>query len=88
MTGSPKNTHRAASTDVDIYNEREVHWAVVTRTHWDKDIEVIRNVQSFRKWMGDAVIIIDATRPSGVNFPEKNTVPPEAIAAVLKKNLV
>lgn len=75
-------------TDVDIYNEREVHWAVVTRTHWDKDIEVIRNVQSFRKWMGDAVIIIDATRPSGVNFPEKNTVPPEAIAAVLKKNLV
>ena len=74
--------------DVDIYNEREVQWAVVTRTHWDKDIEVIKNVQSFRKWMGEAVIIIDATRPSGVNFPEKNQVPAEAFEAVIQKGLI
>lgn len=74
--------------DIDIYNEREVQWAVVTRTHWDKDIEIIRNVQSFRKWMGEAVVIIDATRPSGINFPEKNEVPPEAIEAVLNKGLL
>ena len=75
-------------TDIDIYNEREVQWAVVTRTHWDKDIEIIRNVQSFRQWMGEAVIIIDATRPSGINFPEKNEVPPESIEAVRKKKLI
>jgi len=75
-------------TDIDIYNEREVQWAVVTRTHWDKDIEIIRNIQSFRQWMGEAVIIIDATRPSGINFPEKNEVPPEAIEAVRKKKLI
>ena len=74
--------------DIDIYNEREVQWAVVTRTHWDKDIEIIRKVQSFRQWMGEAVIIIDATRPSGIDFPEKNEVPAEAIEAVLKKKLV
>ena len=74
--------------DVDIYNEREIQWAVVTRTHWDKDIEVIRHVQGFRKWLGDAVIIIDATRPAGVNFPEKNEVPPEAIEAVRKRKLL
>lgn len=65
--------------DVNIYNEEEVQWAVVTRTHWDKDIEVIRKIQNFRPWLGDAVIIIDATRPRGVNFPEKNEVPKEAL---------
>ena len=34
------------------------------------------------------VVIIDATRPSGVSFPEKIEVPPEAIEAVLRKGLV
>ena len=46
------------------------------------------HVQSFRQWMGEAVIIIDATRPTGVDFPEKNEVPAEAIEAVLKKKLI
>jgi 2,5-furandicarboxylate decarboxylase 1 len=65
--------------DVDVFNEQEVMWAVATRTHWDKDLEVIRKVQDFRKWLGDAVAIIDATRPRGVNFPDKNEVPSEAV---------
>ncbi|MDI7259862.1 MAG: UbiD family decarboxylase [Thermodesulfobacteriota bacterium] len=60
--------------DVDIFNEREVMWAVGTRTHWDKDLEVIRNVQNFRGWLGDAVAIIDATRPLGKDFPERNEI--------------
>ena len=47
--------------DVDVFNEREVMWAVATRVHWDKDIEIIREVQSFRGWLGDSVAIIDAT---------------------------
>jgi hypothetical protein len=38
--------------------------------------------------MGEAVIIIDATRPAGIDFPEKNEVPAEAIEAVLKKKFV
>lgn len=74
--------------DVDVYDEREVQWAVVTRTHWDKDIEIIRKVQTFRKWLGDAVVIIDATRPAIPDFPTKNEIPPEAIAAVSKKGLI
>jgi len=36
---------------------------VATRVHWDKDIEIIREVQSFRGWLGDTVAIIDATIP-------------------------
>jgi UbiD family decarboxylase len=71
--------------DIDVYNEREVLWAVATRTHWDKDLEVIRKIQNFRPWLGDAVTIIDATRPRGVNFPERNAVPADALIQAEKK---
>jgi UbiD family decarboxylase len=68
--------------DVDVFNEREVMWAVGTRTHWDKDLEVIRQVQNFRGWLGDAVAIIDATKPLKANFPERNQVSDEAMQRV------
>jgi 2,5-furandicarboxylate decarboxylase 1 len=74
--------------DIDVYNDREVHWAMVTRTFWDKDVTVIPNVQSFRKWMGEAVTIIDATRPDSDAFPIKNEVPAEAIKAVMDKGFI
>ena len=68
--------------DIDVFNEREVMWAVGTRTHWDKDLEVIRKVQSFRGWLGDTVAIIDATRPLKGDFPKRNEVPEDAMERV------
>jgi UbiD family decarboxylase len=68
--------------DIDVFNEREVLWAVSTRTHWDKDLEVIRKVQSFRGWLGDAVAIIDATKPLKGDFPKRNEVSEEAMERV------
>ena len=68
--------------DIDVFNERDVMWAVGTRTHWDTDIDVIRKVQSFRGWLGDAVAIIDATRPLEGDFPKRNKVPEDALARV------
>ncbi len=68
--------------DIDVFNEREVMWAVGTRTHWDKDLEVIRNVQSFRGWLGDAVAVIDATRPLKGDFPKRNEIPQDALERV------
>jgi UbiD family decarboxylase len=70
--------------DVDVFNEREVLWAVSTRTHWDKDLQVIHKVQSFRGWLGDAVAIIDATRPLRGGFPKRNEVSEEAMQRVSK----
>jgi len=70
--------------DVDVFNEREVMWAVATRVHWDKDIEIIREVQSFRGWLGDAVAIIDATIPLNGDWPKRNEVHPEAFERVAK----
>jgi UbiD family decarboxylase len=60
--------------DVDVYNEREVLWAMVTRTWWDQDLEVIRKVQDFREWLGNAVALVDATRPRDRPFPIKNGI--------------
>jgi UbiD family decarboxylase len=70
--------------DIDVFNEREVMWAVATRVHWDKDIEIIREVQSFRGWLGDAVAIIDATIPLKGGWPKRNEVHPEAFERVAK----
>ncbi len=70
--------------DVDVFNEREVMWAVSTRTHWDADIEVIRKVQNFRGWLGDAVAIIDATQPLKGEFPKRNRVDEQAMERVRK----
>jgi len=81
----PLNMEKSVDEDVDVYNEQEVQWAVVTRSHWDKDLEVIRKIQTFRSWLGDAVAIIDATRPKHVNFPEKNEIPHEALLRAKKK---
>ncbi len=70
--------------DIDVFNEREVLWAVGTRTHWDKDLDVIHNVQSFRGWLGDAGAIIDATRPLKGDFPKRNEVPEDALERMRK----
>jgi UbiD family decarboxylase len=66
--------------DIDVFNEREVMWAVGTRTHWDKDLDVIRGVQNFRGWLGDAVAVIDATWPLKGETPKRNEIPEEVLA--------
>lgn len=66
--------------DVDVFDEREVFWAMVTRTWWDQDLEVIRSVQSFRGWLGSAVAIVDATRPRNRPFPQRNDLPEDVLA--------
>ncbi len=68
--------------DIDVFNEREVMWAVGTRTHWEKDLEIIRRVQDFRGWLGDAVAMIDATIPLKGDFPKRNEVPQDALERV------
>ena len=66
--------------EINVFNETEVMWAVTTQTRWDKDVSVIPRVQSFRSWLGDAVAIIDATRPEDVSdFPERNRMSEDVI---------
>lgn len=72
--------------DVDIFDPREVEWAVATRFQPDKDLVVLSNLQSFgidpsadgvtSKWG------VDATKPLGQEKFEKIDVPAEAITKV------
>jgi 2,5-furandicarboxylate decarboxylase 1 len=67
-------------SDIDVFNQTEVMWAVATQTRWDRDVTIIPRVQSFRSWLGDAVCIIDATHHDEVaDYPEKNRIPEEAV---------
>ncbi|MBI2371055.1 MAG: UbiD family decarboxylase [Deltaproteobacteria bacterium] len=66
--------------DVDVFNEQDVLWALVTRTWWDRDLTVVDKVQSFRDWLGGAVAIVDATRPKDREFPPKNEIPADVLA--------
>ena len=52
----------------------------ISRALRDKDVETIQGVQSFRPWLGDTVVMIDARRPNLENFPERNHMPVEALA--------
>lgn len=72
----------AVDDEIDVYNEREVFWAVATQTWWDRDLTVIPKVQSFRAWLGDAVALIDATRPAREDFPKHNQIPADALERV------
>jgi 3-polyprenyl-4-hydroxybenzoate decarboxylase len=73
--------------DVDVFNEREVLWAVATRTWWEQDLQIIDKVQSFRGWLGSSVAIIDATRPQDRSFPKKNEIPEEALRKIRARGL-
>jgi 2,5-furandicarboxylate decarboxylase 1 len=70
-------------SEIDVFNQTEVMWAVATQTRWDKDVTIIPKVQSFRDWLGDAVCIIDATHHEDVpDYPERNRIPEEALRRV------
>ena len=75
--------------DIDIFNLSDVMWAVITRTHADRDITFIHGA------MGAVLdptsdpedhtvtkVGIDATKPSGRDFAERLTITDEQRARV------
>ncbi|MFC1965240.1 UbiD family decarboxylase [Chloroflexota bacterium] len=75
--------------DIDVYNEKEVLWAISTRVRGDLDISIMPGMLTFdlnpcahsdagtRTGYADAQILIDATRPLDLPFPTKVTAPSE-----------
>lgn len=70
--------------DIDIFDDKEVLWAIATRTQWDKDVRIIPGM----KGVGldpssvagiSAKVVIDATRPvPPATFAERLDLPEEA----------
>jgi len=76
--------------DVDIHNDDEVLWAISTRVQADQDVFFIKGARSSvldpssygldSLFNGEGMVTkmgIDATRPTGRDFPEKANVPQE-----------
>lgn len=63
--------------DIDVFDDREVLWAVATRVQADRDVEILRGVKGSRLDPSApdpdyaAKMIIDATRSIGMSFPER-----------------
>ncbi len=69
--------------DIDVFNEGDVVWAVLTSTNPRRDVDFIDNAHNFfTTAMGHGKVIIDATRPLDIAFPERLRVPEEAMAGI------
>jgi UbiD family decarboxylase len=72
-------------SDVDVYKEEEVLWAVATRVQADQDVDIIKNVKgatldpSQTDDIMGAKMIVDATRPVRRSFEARVEVPREVV---------
>jgi UbiD family decarboxylase len=70
--------------DVDVFNERDVLWAVYTYVDPLRDIDIIHNFTKnvFTSAFQGQRILIDATKPLDVAFPERFRMPPEVMRRI------
>ena len=71
--------------DVDVFNERDVLWALYTYVDPTRDIDIIhnytKNVFTASAFQGSR-ILIDATKPLDVAFPEKYRMPDDVMKRI------
>ena len=68
--------------DIDIYKEKEVVWAMITRLNISRGVDIIKNMPR-----GDRVLI-DATKPLDFPFPEKNKVPDDVMRKIRLEDFI
>ncbi|HME42594.1 MAG TPA: UbiD family decarboxylase [Syntrophorhabdales bacterium] len=62
--------------DVNVFDEQEVLWAIITRLNITKGVDLIKNMPRYDR------VLIDATRPLDRPFPEKNRIPEEVMKRI------
>jgi 2,5-furandicarboxylate decarboxylase 1 len=68
---------------IDVFNEQDVLWAVMTAVDPSRDVDLIRNVGTvFTTGFGNSKVIIDATRPLDRPYPAVIRVPEEVMQEV------
>ncbi|MBI4320811.1 MAG: UbiD family decarboxylase [Chloroflexi bacterium] len=69
--------------DIDVFNESDVVWAILTCTNPKRDVNFVENAFNFfTTAMGHGKMIIDATRPLDIAFPAGIKVPDDAMARI------
>jgi 2,5-furandicarboxylate decarboxylase 1 len=70
--------------DIDVFDEEEVIWAVLTYVDPARDVDYIKNMGRVGdRAMGNDRLVIDATRPTDYAFFAKLQVPREALDAMV-----
>jgi len=81
-------------SDIDVYREEEVLWAIATRVQADEDVDIITNVKgstldpSQHDDIMGAKMIIDATRPVRRPFEARIEVPADAMERTKLERLI
>jgi UbiD family decarboxylase len=70
--------------DIDVFKEEDVLWAILTYMDPRRDLDIIHGypISVFTSAFQDTRILIDATRPLHVAFPEKFRLPPEVMQRI------
>ncbi len=69
--------------DIDVFDEREVLWALASYTDPSRDVDLVKNSYTmFNTAAGYQKVVIDATRPLDYPFPERFKVPDAVMAAI------
>lgn len=74
-------------TDVDIFDETEVLWAIATRSQWDEDVVVLPRMRGARLDPSAPLAYtckggIDCTKPPDRVYEERNAVPADVAARI------
>jgi 2,5-furandicarboxylate decarboxylase 1 len=78
--------------DIDLYDLKEVMWAVSTRVQPESDVQILKNLQghvldpSLRSEIKGSGMIIDATKPLDRPFPVRGRVPSDVLSRTSLKD--
>ena len=81
-------------SDIDVFNENEVMWALGVRFQAHRDADVIREVQgsvsdpSSDTYNTHSTVLIDATEPKGVLNPKRVSIPTEVLEKIKLKDYI
>jgi 3-polyprenyl-4-hydroxybenzoate decarboxylase len=68
---------------IDVFNEQDVMWAVLTNVDPKRDVDLIQNAYTlFDTAAGYSKLIIDATQPMDRPFPQMLKVPDDAMQRI------
>jgi len=69
--------------DVDVFNEQDVLWSIFTNMDPSRDVDVLKNQYNlFTTHMLYQKVIVDATRPLDIAFPQMLKVPEAAMKRI------
>ena len=81
-------------SEIDVFNEDEVMWALAVRFQAHRDADIIHEVQgsisgpSSDTYNTHSTVLIDATEPIGVLNPKRVSIPTEVLEKIKLKDYI